>query len=406
MIFLFIFIVFYFCHPYNLFWSTENISSLQETEDLLYVTTGSIVRKIALVALGLFAVCLILFTKKRDLVHFWALSFVVIFFICWAWMSLLWSGDASFTFRRLTVLSVLWLSATCFGYYLSLREIVKLIVFIGLTTLLISITSEIISGLFHPLVFDYRFAGVMHPNAQAINCGLLLVALVCLYKLTFSVSRWWYICLALMALTFLILTKSRTGLIAALIANAFFLIITLKKRKRALILSLICFLSSLLGLLGFFILDEQALGSIRNIILLGRVTDIATFTGRVPMWMTLITYIAQRPILGYGYNSFWTAERMSDIMISEGSWAASAHSSYINIALGLGLIGLMNFLLILFFAFLRSMLLFKKRQDVTLIFSAASILLVCISMVFETIWFQPYIFSFLGMIILAKICVL
>ena len=94
---------------------------------------------------------------------------------------------------------------------------------------------------------------------------------------------------------------------------------------------------------------------------------------------------------------------MSAVMASEGAWVASDHSTYFNITLGLGVIGLGAFLCILCLAFMRSIKLFGQNRDATFAFSTSLLLLMMINMGLETIWFQPYLSGFLGMIILAKL---
>jgi exopolysaccharide production protein ExoQ len=170
-----------------------------------------------------------------------------------------------------------------------------------------------------------------------------------------------------------------------------------------LLLSVISFVLPLAFLAMYFVVDEQTLSTIKNLLLLGRNTEVGTFTGRLPMWLILIKYAAKQPFLGYGYDSFWSVGRMSAIMASEGAWVGSDHSTYFNIALGLGVIGLGAFLCILSLAFARSIKLFRKYHDVTFAFSASILLLMATNMFLETTWFQPYMTSFLGMIILTKL---
>lgn len=69
------------------------------------------------------------------------------------------------------------------------------------------------------------------------------------------------------------------------------------------------------------------------------------------------------------------------------------------------MIGLGVFLCVLCLAFVRSISLFKQYHDVAFAFSISFLLMMTINMALETIWFQPYMCSFLGMIILAKLAV-
>ena len=38
-----------------------------------------------------------------------------------------------------------------------------------------------------------------------------------------------------------------------------------------------------------------------------------SLTGRMPIWTELMRYVDRRPLTGYGYESFWTAENIEDL---------------------------------------------------------------------------------------------
>lgn len=67
-----------------------------------------------------------------------------------------------------------------------------------------------------------------------------------------------------------------------------------------------------------------------------------TLTGRTDIWIALMDFISERPLLGYGYGAFW------DPGSNPGNWvreilqweAPTAHNGWIEVTLALGLIGL------------------------------------------------------------------
>jgi O-antigen ligase len=71
-----------------------------------------------------------------------------------------------------------------------------------------------------------------------------------------------------------------------------------------------------------------------------------SLTGRIPMWEVLVRTIRERPWLGYGYNAFWLGEKgPSAGPLKEIGWLTpSAHNGYLEVALQLGLAGLVVFL--------------------------------------------------------------
>lgn len=70
-----------------------------------------------------------------------------------------------------------------------------------------------------------------------------------------------------------------------------------------------------------------------------------SLTGRVPLWQAVLPEIARAPLLGHGYAGFWNADRPAVQMIWRyAGWSApDAHSSYLDILLQLGAVGLALF---------------------------------------------------------------
>ena len=68
----------------------------------------------------------------------------------------------------------------------------------------------------------------------------------------------------------------------------------------------------------------------------------ASFTGRAPLWELLSRAIAERPLLGYGFQSFWQKESgwFERIAADVGWTVPTAHNGWIDVWLALGLVGL------------------------------------------------------------------
>ena len=75
--------------------------------------------------------------------------------------------------------------------------------------------------------------------------------------------------------------------------------------------------------------------------------DEATFSQRRNMWSLVWDRVAQRPLEGYGFHAFWEViELLDHALLRRGS----AHNSLIEVALGLGLIGVVPFVAIVVLA--------------------------------------------------------
>jgi exopolysaccharide production protein ExoQ len=73
-------------------------------------------------------------------------------------------------------------------------------------------------------------------------------------------------------------------------------------------------------------------------------------TGRTDLWEYAIDNIRDKPLLGYGYEAFWTYDSVPARRIREAiNWdsAPHAHNGYIDLTLGVGVIGLLAYLALL-----------------------------------------------------------
>jgi O-antigen ligase len=69
-----------------------------------------------------------------------------------------------------------------------------------------------------------------------------------------------------------------------------------------------------------------------------------TFTGRTEIWKAAMQYVAQRPLTGYGFSAFWGTPEVLFGLGEHASWvnaASDAHNAYLNLALTIGLPGLL-----------------------------------------------------------------
>jgi exopolysaccharide production protein ExoQ len=76
--------------------------------------------------------------------------------------------------------------------------------------------------------------------------------------------------------------------------------------------------------------------------LLGLVGRDASLTGRTDIWAELITAIGERPVLGYGYLAFWGLDSEPRYWLARAlDWnAPSGHNGWLDLAISLGLAGL------------------------------------------------------------------
>lgn len=113
--------------------------------------------------------------------------------------------------------------------------------------------------------------------------------------------------------------------------------------------------------------------------LLGR--DLS-FSGRTDVWSPALDFIATRPWAGYGYRALFTPDTSESLQLwrEMGFRAAHSHNGPIEVALGLGVVGLGLFLL-LFLATFAASLRHLKTHDVALFAFAFMLIQLAVSMV-------------------------
>jgi O-antigen ligase len=209
--------------------------------------------------------------------------------------------------------------------------------------LVIGFFAELAMGSFHPFATDFRFAGLLHPNAQSLNCALLLLVSV-FFAGEDSRYRHFFLGLAIFALFFLILTKSRTTFLSV-IFSLLTCWVLVSSISRTLMWGLItgwilCFIVLFFG--------ETTFITAWKGLLLGRgEAGVSTLTGRTLLWEECLKYAMDRPLLGYGFSAFWNAYRVNKIGNIIGWTPGIGHSNYLDQLLELGIIGLISYVLML-----------------------------------------------------------
>jgi len=298
------------------------------------VEKGNLLRQVVFLTLGLVATVSLLKNRLWRVKANGLLGWLLLFFLSWAFISFTWADNPQLTIKRLVLLATMVLGAFTISQRFSLRQAVLWVFFSTILYLHLGIAAEILLGTFYPFSWGYRFAGTLHPNNQSINCVLLLYASLFLTK----DDRRWHRILAVVAfesLIFLFLTKCRASLLFAGLALFLYWMLSTSLLRKFFVVLCLLWVSCLVALFSDLIIPI-----INHAIKLGRGdVDTLTLTGRIPLWSQLLSYIANRPIQGYGYDGFWGPQHINEIAKVQ-EWAVThAHSAYLDLTLGLGLVG-------------------------------------------------------------------
>lgn len=301
--------------------------------------------------------------------------------------SVAWSIDTLLTAKRVAVLLFCLLGALGVAARLSPRQLVELAMFVLAAYITLGIGAELALGTFRPWTAEYRFAGTVHPNTQGAYCGILCLAAAAMAGSS-PRARMLPLALFAAAVVLLLLTRSRSAFAAT--AAALVAIVFLRSAPRARLLTVIggaWVAAAVLWACAMWGTDpEDALG---NAVLLGRTDKSASLSGRLPLWNELLPYMEKRPLLGYGYNSFWTQEHIADV--SEASeWAIhTAHSVYVDTILSLGLVGAAILLLVVVIGAWRLVAQYLATRDAGYAFLLGVLVFGAAGGVLESSFLQP-----------------
>jgi O-antigen ligase len=321
---------------------------------------GNLERRVAFVLMGTFFLFLLIRRERYSFEFRGGLYWIIFFYIFWAFLSVIWADDFGLVTRRLIVFAIFCVSAFSLSLNIPLSRLSSIVLWTTLSLLLVGIYSEITAGTISVFSEGYRFAGTCHPEGQAMNSAMLLLAAMIMARSDRIPTRAFSWLLMFIAIYFLLLSRSRgpsVGVLIAVVVCKFY------SAERSKILTYL-YVGLVMFCVAFLVLGDAFLPLAGKGILLGRSAEqIQTLTGRIPLWAECMEYVKLRPILGYGFSGFWTGERVLAISDAH-NWAVnSSHSAYIEILLNLGLVGLAIFLTMVLSAWWTARRVWRFRRD-------------------------------------------
>ncbi len=362
-------------------------SSPDDAED--QIALGKSSRKLSYVAIGL--VGLLLFVAPgRQQVSFVNLPVVLLgmyLLVCVA--SFIWSDAAWLTTKRLGIAIFGLLAIIGAAKHLSVRDVIDMTLGIGVILLALSLYAELSLGTFTPFAGEYRFAGFVHPNTQGGACGLMAIAAFFGMR-TCQRGKFIYFSLFILAGLFLVLTKSRTSF-AACLCGVFAAWYLVAPRVKQVLVGLGLPTVICAGLMVLLLADVELSSSASSAAQFGRGADadIVSLNGRVPLWASMLEFIGERPLLGYGYQGFWTPDRIYEVSIEQEWTVPSAHSAFLDVVLNTGLLGAAIFGVGVIVAFRRVIRRCLETSAPTDCFVFAAIVYAFIGAIFESGFSQP-----------------
>jgi exopolysaccharide production protein ExoQ len=257
--------------------------------------------------------------------------------ILFAVASSIWSVDGGETLRR----SIGLIGSTLAGLYIALRFEPKEQIRILAVCIAVAAIASLVVGLAFPgmgVMAGGAWNGVFfikNSLGRMMSLGVLCFAFLAIGQRRYRVVS---IAMILLCILLLLLAQSATGFVVsvAMLAAIPFRRILLRPNRGLASALLIVVLG--IGPVGLLVWNN----SDAILTALGRESSLS---GRLPLWHAVRTEIDQRPILGSGYTAFWSTGDAERYRVTLGWDAPNAHNGFLDMALGLGLVGLAIFVI-------------------------------------------------------------
>jgi O-antigen ligase len=300
--------------------------------DFEAAAAGNPVNQASALLLLLMSIILILKSPRVSLKGFVSQGWIWILLIAFFAASMLWSATPFVTLRRVVAFSTLILVGFILVNAFTPRSLLNLIANAIVVAVVIGVFYQLLSGQNIAFGLTDRTAslrgifGDKNGAARVYAYGVVLFVGLGKYKTKAEIISLSILLLAVM------LSQSASAVILVLLGCG--LIFTFKffrgKNKRQNISRFIMVLTVMI--LGVFLVS---IFYNYLLLLLGRDPNL---TDRAIIWDLIVPYIASKPVLGYGFGSFWAGGYVATF-IERWGFIGNAHSGYLEALLNGGFIG-------------------------------------------------------------------
>ncbi len=280
--------------------------------------------------------------------------YMVIVVLCF--ISISWSGFPYNSLRRSITLTV----CIFYGVYLcdrlGLDGMIRLFTQTAMILALVSVVVYVAMptlGRDTAQGYENALRGVFAAKNTAGMAMLLAISCIIYLGSLPGASRLQAIAFLLLALATLVMTKSASSFLIAMIVSGLGCRLWLRSAQTRLLWNSAVIAVLLVVVFTVLFWPDQVFPA------LGRDSSL---TGRVPLWRESMLLVLKRPLLGYGYSGFWNVDSHDvQYLWRVIDWPApNAHDGYIDILLQIGFVGLV------FYAFLWGVIVVKAIHYIRL----------------------------------------
>jgi O-antigen ligase len=255
-------------------------------------------------------------------------------------VSALWSDFPLLTARRTTTLAISLLFGVyvfqTFGLARLCRMFEGLAIALGVVSVIVYIVMPSIGR--DSSVEDYEAVRGVFAQKNLLGECSLYGFLCCAYRFTEQRRMITFMLPSLLLFGCIALSHSVSAMLIALILLCLTVMSALRTRPITRMIYTYVIVSAGLVLLAIMIFSPD--------LIFAAIGRDSSLTGRVPLWASVLTIIAERPILGHGYAAFYNADSVNlQYLWLQFPWQPpGSHSGYLDMMVDLGIVGLLLYL--------------------------------------------------------------
>jgi O-antigen ligase len=288
-------------------------------------------------SIGLFAVVAVAVKPWDDPRRLLAVPRLIVIALAWFWLSMAWAIEPLIAVRRLILATVviwsIFLTVRELGYERTL--LVLRVVLVGaLVANYLTVLADPAFGMHTAnepdelsLIGDWR-GFMMHKNLAGPVCVVTLFAFLFDAR---RIPQWLRWAVVAASAFFLLKSGSKTSFGLAISGVAVgFVFLQYRLRYRSLLIVLVTAMGCAATIVSLIYKNP----------ILGNFSDPKAFTGRPVIWNALTAYIADHPLLGAGYQSFWGIGPGSPVYKYATGFATTVttgHNGYLDLASQVGI---------------------------------------------------------------------
>ncbi len=330
-------------------------------------------------------------------------------YLAWVILSLMWSVEPDLTGKRLLVFAIDVTFVYALARLASAIELAVLGLVCSCAVVSIALFADVVAlRAFAPFDPDYRFMGVMMANFQAMN---LYVGLVCGLTLLQWKPRWlrWLGPIVTCLCALLFLTRARVGTLLAIVVLLFvahrMASQYLAPLNRAFAMVLLC----AVGMPSMiFAANRSGAATLTSVFMMGRqdTENTASLSNRAPLWGELWLNEEEHPVLGAGFDAFWTPTRVSTVSLDQGWVVPNAHNTYLDQTLSLGFVGAFLYASTLWGACAVAWKRYRQDASAERFFAAALLFWVAALSLTESLPVTPFLPTLIAYACVVKMCMI